>query len=401
MPDQADTPPRTIGTRIHELRAIRGYSLMALGQRAHVSPSQLSRIESGSRSPSPGVVASVARALGVGISVLYGQPYIHMLQKDQLDAMLQPISTALDSWDLPPDGEPAPRSLHVLEREVSAMVRKRVAMDFSAIAENLPSLTTEVTLAAQTHTSPGHKRERAYAALAEVTRTAAIVAYRLGYMDLARLALARMAATAPHSGDPRQVAVERYERAQMTHAESSRPDRAGALMRRAVSDLNDEGDPATRAVRGTLQLRAAMMCAVQGDRSGADDWLGQAGELAEQVGERRDYAMSFGPIKVLTIRMAVLAARNEHDGALMVSRGVELPEGYPPPGRAGWWLAKARAETWTAHGEEALTSLCEARREAPQLTRYHPGVHEMVGTLLRARPRPSARLRTFAQWSGV
>ncbi|MBD3008985.1 MULTISPECIES: hypothetical protein [unclassified Streptomyces] len=50
---------------------------------------------------------------------------------------------------------------------------------------------------------------------AEVSRTAAIVAYRLGYLDLARLALSRMAVAAPQSGDPRHVAIERYERAQM------------------------------------------------------------------------------------------------------------------------------------------------------------------------------------------
>ncbi|MDT0445701.1 helix-turn-helix domain-containing protein [Streptomyces johnsoniae] len=63
-----------MGTRIQELRAIRGFSLTELGRRAHISASQLSRIESGTRSVSPIVEASVARALGVTVSVLHGQP---------------------------------------------------------------------------------------------------------------------------------------------------------------------------------------------------------------------------------------------------------------------------------------------------------------------------------------
>lgn len=401
MPDDIGISARTIGTRIQELRAIRGFSLTELGRRAHVSAPQLSRIETGKRYASPAVLASVARALGVGVSVLHGQPYIHMLQKDKLDALLQPIGTALGSWDIPPEDEPQPRGLEAIERHVSELVTMRVRMQFSHIAELLPGLISEAILAAQVYTSPGRNHERAHAVLAEVARTAAIVAYRLGYMDLARLALARMDAAAPRSGDPRQVAVERYERAQMTHAESSRPDRAGALMRAALRDLDDDGTPATQAVRGTLQLRAAMMCAVQGDRSGAEDWLGQADELAEQIGERRDYAMSFGPLKALTTRMAVLTTWEDHAGALACAAGVHLPDDYPPPGRAGWWLAMARAQTWAAHHEDALHSLHEARREAPQLTRYHPGVHEMVGTLLRARRQPSEALRQFAKWSGI
>ncbi|RKN44077.1 helix-turn-helix domain-containing protein [Streptomyces hoynatensis] len=389
-----------IGTRIQELRAIRGFSLTELGRRAHVSASQLSRIETGKRYATAGIVASVARALGVGVSVLRGQPYIHMLQKEQLDALLAPISTALDSWDILPEDEPPPRSLDTLETDIRRMVALRVRTDFSAIAEQLPGLIVEAALCAQLHDRPGHDRERAYAVQAEVARTAAIVAYRLGFMDLSRFALSRMAVSAPQSGDPRQLAIERYERAHITHAESSRPDRGVTLMQRALRDLDDDGQAATRAVRGTLQLRAAILAAMQGNDSGADDWLGQARELADVTGETTDYAMAFGPLNVALNEMATLANRDEHAAALDVAARVDLPEGYAPTRAAGFWIEKAKSEVWTARLDGALDSLYEAKRVAPQLTRYHPGVHETVGTLLRAR-RPSTRLREFAQWSGV
>lgn len=402
MPDHSDTPAKTIGTRIAEIRAIRGLSLTALGQRAHVSASQLSRIERGQRHAGPGMVAAIARALGVGVSVLYGQPYVHTLRENQLDGMLQPIRTALDSWDLPPDGEPEPRPLPVLEHEVARLVDMRVRTEFTQIAERLPGLITEAVLMAQAHAAPGRARERAFRAVAEVARSAAIVAYRLGYMDLARLALARMAAAAPHSGDPRQVAIERYERAQMSHAESSRPDRAEAMMRRALRDLDDDRDRATRAVRGTLQLRAAMMAATQGNMTGAADWLGQAAELADQIGEEtNDFAMAFGRLNVQLNRMAVLTAADDHAGALACAEGLRLPPDYPQMRAAGFWIGKARSQTWTADHDGALESLLEAKRLAPQMTRYHPGVHETVGTLLRARQRTPEALRRFARWSGV
>jgi transcriptional regulator with XRE-family HTH domain len=403
MPDDKAIPTegKGIGARIQELRGIRGFSLTELGRRAHVSPSQLSRIENGKRPISPAVETSVARALGVGVAVLRGQPYIHMLQKEQLDALLSPISSALDSWDLPPDDEPPPRPLDALETEMRRIIDLRIKTDFAAIAEVLPGLIIESSLTVQLHDWPGRNRERAHAVQAEVARTAAIVAYRLGFMDLSRLALSRMAVAAPLSGDPCQVAIERFERAHIAHAESSRPDRGVSLMRLALRDLDDDGSSTTRAVRGTLQLRAASHALRSGDPSASEDFLGQAGELSEVTGETSDYALSFGPLNFALSKMATANDREDHETALTCAASVRLPEDYAPTGAVRYWIDKAKAETWTARHDNALDSLYEAKRVAPQLTRYHPGVHETVGTLLRGRPRPSSRLRAFAMWSGV
>ncbi|SFC90742.1 helix-turn-helix domain-containing protein [Streptomyces aidingensis] len=400
MPDD-EVSTRTIGARIQELRAIRGLSLTELGRRAHVSAAHLSRIEHGKRYATAGIVASVARALGVGASVLRGQPYIQTLQKDQLDAIVAPISSALDSWDLPPENEPAPRPLGVLETELRRIVQLRIKTRFAEISEELPGLIVESALLTQLHDRPGHEKERAFAIQTEVARTAAIIAFRLGYLDLSRFALSRMGIAAPKSGDPRQIAVERFERAHITHAESSRPDRGLALMRRALRDLDDDGTTATRAVRGTLQLRAASLALRSRDPGASGDFLGQAGELARQTGETEDYALSFGPLNVSLSRMATANDREDHEEVLGQAAGVRLPRGYAPTRAAHYWIDKARALTWTARHEQAVESLYEARVVAPQLTRYHPGVHETVGTLLRARPKPSAPLREFARWSGV
>ncbi|MET8827797.1 helix-turn-helix transcriptional regulator [Streptomyces sp. NPDC004610] len=400
MPDTFSGTPEHIGARIQELRKIRDYSLTELGRRAHVSPSLISRIENGERSASESVLASVARALSVGVSVLRGQPYIQALQRERIDALLTPISTAFDDWDLPPEDAPAPRSIEALEQEARQLHARRIAAEFTEIAGVLPGLISELSLVTQLHDRPGRDRERAHAAQAEVARTAAIVAYRLGYMDLARLALARMAVAAPRSGDPRQVAIERYERAQMA-ADNSRLDRGVSLMRHALRELDDDGTRATRAVRGTLQLRAATLSARGNDQGGASEWMGQAAELAERTGETRDYALAFGPVNVRLHEIAAASDQDDHDEALAVASAVRLPDDYPPTRAAHFWIDKARAETWTARRDEALASLREARTASPQLTRYHHSVHETVATLLRARQRAGDELRDYALWCGV
>src|SRR5882757_5171135 len=99
--------------------------------------------------------------------------------------------------------------------------------------------------------------------------------------------------------------------------------------------------------------------------------------------------------------MSTASYQDDHEAAVVRAAAVHLPDGYPPTRAAGYWIDKARAQVWTARLEEALDSLYEARQVAPQLTRYHPGVHETVGTLLRARQRAADRLREFAQWSGI
>ncbi|MDT0342456.1 helix-turn-helix domain-containing protein [Streptomyces litchfieldiae] len=399
MPDETRTPTGGIGARIQQFRTIRGFSLTELGRRAHASPSQLSRIENGSRSISPAMEASVARALGVTVSVLHGQPYIHMLQQDQLDALLTPISSALDAWDIPPDDGP-PRSLEDIAADVRTTVSLRLQTRFAEIAQGLPSLIVEAAAAALT-APVGARREQAHRLQAELARTAAIMAYRLGFLDLARLALSRMAMAAPHSGDPVQVAIERFERSAMTHAQSARSDRGVALMRVALRDLDDDGRTGTRAVRGALYLRAASLALQQEDASGAENWLGQAAELAEQIGDVYHHALMFGPFGVALAQMGAENDRDDHGAALARASEMRLPDHCPPTLKAHFLIRRARAEVWTAHHDEALRSLRKARKVAPQLTRYHPHVHETVGTLLRARAKAGEQLREYAQWSGV
>ncbi|MYZ36664.1 DNA-binding protein, partial [Streptomyces sp. SID4917] len=113
------------------------------------------------------------------------------------------------------------------------------------------------------------------------------------------------------------------------------------------------------------------------------------------------YALAFGELNVALGRLDVAMYQDDYETAVRVADEVRLPDSYQPTRVAGFLIRKAGAEAWTARHDASLASLEGAREKAPQLTRYHPEVHETVGTLLRARQRPAPELREFAQWSGV
>ncbi|WP_416983567.1 helix-turn-helix domain-containing protein [Streptomyces sp. T028] len=400
MPHPTRASTGGIGIRIQEVAALRGYSLRELGRRANVSPAMLSRIINGQRQASPSIVSAVARALSVSISVLHGQPYIHQLQADQLDRLITPISMALDDWDIPlGEGDPPPRLLGDLRAAVAELERMRARAEYIEIARELPSLLAEVNAHVLTQ-RPGHALEQAAWLQAELCRTVYVVGRQIGFMDLARLALSRMGVSAPQSGDPRQVAIERWDRAQLM-ADAARHDRGILLVQQALRDLDDDGHQATKAVRGALHLKAAILSSRRGDSAGADEWLTAAGEIAEETGETRDYGLVFGPVNVVIHAMSASSDRDKHARALEKARKVRLPDDYPEARAGHYWVDRARAETWTAKHEDAFKSLGQARKAAPQQTRYHPGVHETVATLLRARTRAPGDLLEFASWCGV
>lgn len=399
MAQAVDGQSKGVGARIHELRALRGHSLRELAHLSHVSKTMLSDVERGDRQPSEQVIAAVAKALRVSVPVIHGQPYIEQLRQDQLDQLIAPLSNALDDWDIPPAGDvPPPRPLPELRATARHIYKLRSTGQFGALAKQLPSALAELSYAVLDAPSPADQ-ERARWLQSEAALGCFSVAYKLGYLDLARLALARMAAAAAQSGDPRQVAVERLKRAQLS-AHGPAIEMGIRLVTRALADLDDDGAATTRAVRGGLMLKGVQLHALAGKGDDSDTWLAEAGGLARELGETDHYGMVFGPTNVGQHGVAAAGDRDEHGLALLRAADVHPPEGYSPL-RAGQFLVdRARSQALVAQPDEALRSLQEARQVTPQQTRYHPTTRETVGTLLRAR-RPSPELREFALWSGV
>ena len=144
-----DERERSIGQRIADARKARGLTQDALAQRAVVSVSLLRKVEQGSRDATPAITAAVAKALGVDVTSLTGQPYDQYgRRRDRIHALIPALRRALTYWDLAPELPAPPRSWSDLKADAEAVTRMRQAAQHAALAEKLPALLMETTAAA-------------------------------------------------------------------------------------------------------------------------------------------------------------------------------------------------------------------------------------------------------------
>jgi hypothetical protein len=109
----------------------------------------------------------------------------------------------------------------------------------------------------------------------------------------------------------------------------------------------------------------------------------------------------FGPANVTIHEVSVPMELDDGTTAVTRAAKVTLPASTAPCRVGHYWIDLARA--WLLHGDRAraLDSLQQARRIAPQLTRYHPQVHETVHVLAVRDARSTASLRHFAAWCSI
>jgi hypothetical protein len=174
------------------------------------------------------------------------------------------------------------------------------------------------------------------------------------------------------------------------------------LMERAHSQIADERSSTADSVRAQLHLRRAIAYARSGTADRADEHITAARELiARGIPANPSYDVI---ATVTNVDLHWVAVPIElTDGTTAVGRvgQVRNPE-QDEPSRAGrCWIDVARA--WTLHGgrTQALDTLNRARRIAPQLTHYHPQVHETVHLLAETDRRATDSLAGFDRWIGV
>jgi transcriptional regulator with XRE-family HTH domain len=282
------------GTRISRIRKQRGLTQQGLAMRAHVSKSLLSKVECGQKPPSPALIAACARALGVSTSDLLGQPYAEELRRDRMDALIQPIREGLENWDIALDWQTTPRPAALIWTDVErALVQRRQAR-YTDMVRDLPGLIDESVQAV--HTSTGEEHRLAYECLAGTFRCVFTVAWNFGYIDLATVALDRLAWAAPRADEPGLTAMHAYLRAQTTMS-SGRYDVGMRVIDRALRDLDGQESrrPAgIAAMRGVLHLRVAVIAGRMKDRDAADARLAEASALARSTGEVLDFGVTWG-----------------------------------------------------------------------------------------------------------
>lgn len=389
-----------IGRRIAQQRKQAGLTQQRLAADTGYSVSLLSQVEQGAKPATPALVAVVARALHLDIGVLTGQPGHELLRADHLDELVDPVRDALDLFDLgPADGAVRPRAVSVLAVVAEDQCRLVRAGQIRQVAQILPALIEEATAAA--YLAPAGSTQ-AWAVLGSVYRTAYDVATKLGFQDLAAIALDRMAWAGERAGDPVLVGLRMYMRSvvQLRIGRYA----TGHRLVAAGQDILQQADNVLEktAIGGQLHLGAAVLAARSGDRAAALGHLAEADRAATVTGEvPRLRWVSFGPTNAAAHRVAALSELQDYEGAVAAADNLRIPADWPASRAARHLVEVANARLWTGDNDGSLADLKRARALAPQQTRHDPNVRETVAALVRAKRTTPDTLHNMAAWVGV
>ncbi|MFJ6014439.1 helix-turn-helix domain-containing protein [Streptomyces sp. NPDC092952] len=385
------------GTRIKEQRKLARLTQRELADRIPYSYSWLTQVECGARPASVDFLAAVARALRIDVTVLTGQPYVPQLQEDRLAELIRPIRESLDLYDLGDDPEVIARpgvELVAAADELCAHVR---ATHLHTAAVALPDVVTELTVSCwRTPTT------ELWRALASAYRTAHDVTVKLGYVDLASVALDRMGWASERASDPCLAAMRQYFRSLVYFREGEYT--IGLRLVRSGHSVLDPADQSRKAltVAGQLHLGGSVLAARAEYGGTAAAHIASAREYAGRAGDAsRVHWLNFSPTNVDLHEMSVAMEMRQYDEALRQAKAIKLPASIATSRRAHYLIDRARLEMELGRPEASLKSLWAARRAAPEQTRYHPGARETVRGLVHLSRRTPESLGSMAAWVGM
>ncbi|WP_327368714.1 helix-turn-helix domain-containing protein [Streptomyces sp. NBC_01217] len=385
------------GARIKRLRLERHLTQRALSDLSQVPYSTLTKTEQGVIPASPHVIASLARAMRVEVATVTGQPYVTELRADELDVLIQPIRESLDVYDLGADPDITPRPHRMLHDDSEALLAAVRKGEIKRTAGQLPGLIIEATTAAHVAaTSEG------WLLLADYYRTAYDVASKLGFPDLATIALSRMEWAAERGSGAVVGAIYRYMRS-LTYLRAGQYRTGQRLIRTGLDALGQAESGRTRdVVTGQLHLGAAVMAARAQSGDTAVGHLAEAERIAVATGEAaKVYWLAFGPTNVGVHRVSVHAELAEYDTAARLGRELAVPQQWPASRRSHHYAEVARAQMWSGDLDDAFANLLRARKAAPQQARYHQTVRETYDGLEAAKRQLPDTFLSYGSWLGV
>jgi len=372
-----DSPRTGVGPRLARARKRRHLTQHGLADRSALSRSYIAGIEAGHRIPHPATVATLARALRLDPIELTGQPYRDTRADDHVHQAIPDVRRALAYLDLPPDLAAPPRTLEDLEVETEALREMSKAAQHARVGARLPALIEELT-----HHTLENEAPRAWRLLNAAQALAVSLCRRLGYTDLAGIAIERATASAARSEDPNLPAVARLSRALLMMTVGAWE--PGLRLVQRAGDGLDTDQPSNRAVAGALHLRAAVLSARAGETTTAWNHHGQAVDAAHHMPPRAPdyYALQFSRANTAIHGCAVAVELGDYDEALRRDRSLRLPAHLAAERRAHHEIDMARAHTETGQHTRALERILTAERTAPQLTRYHPSAVSVITYLV-------------------
>ncbi|MEU9337249.1 helix-turn-helix domain-containing protein [Streptomyces sp. NPDC048290] len=385
------------GSRIREQRRLARLSQRELADRIPYSYSLLNQVECGARPATDEFVAAVARALNIDADLLTGRSQVTDVQGTRLAELVRPIREALDLYDLGPNPDLTVRPAAVLIAEADRLCAEVRATRLRNSARMLPSLIAELT-----HTAWDTPSTAVWQALASAYRTAHDITLKLGHSDLSSTALDRMAWAAGRASDPCLAAIRQYKRALVYYREGEQT--IGQRLIASGHHMIEQADAGRDAlvVTGQLHLGGAVICGRAGDKAAVARHIAEARGIAKRTGDASQvHWLSFGPTNVALHHLSATMKLRDYDKALTQARAVQLPPRFATSRRAGFLIDRARVEMETGHTQAALDHLLEARRVAPEQTRYHGSARETIRGLVHMSRRTPDALNRMAAWIGL
>jgi len=269
---------------------------------------------------------------------------------------------------------------------------------FGYVAGRLPMALAGAQAATETHS--GDEQVEARRLLALAYQLGGVQLTKFGEAELAWIAADRGLVAARQTGDP--VVLGSLFRS-VTHAllSTGRYAEAVQLTDQAAGHLEpamSRATPELLSIYGTLFLAGSMAAARANDAGTTRTFLAAADAAARRLGGDANHVWTaFGPTNVAIHRVATAAELGDIQVAVDLGSQVDT-SALPTERRVRHALEVARALSSWNRADEALATLLEAERIAPEQVRYHFLSRQLVLTWIRQqRTKPSATLANLAK----
>jgi hypothetical protein len=223
--------------------------------------------------------------------------------------------------------------------------------------------------------------------------------------DPLALTLADRALQSAEAGDDPLTLADARRAVATVLRRTGRPAKARSLLLSAAHDIEPTGNassPEQLSMYGTMLEAAAYTAAVDGNRSAASEYIGEAKAAARRLGRDANYRhTAFGPANVTLYQVSIAQVLGDNGTAIEHAKAL-TPGTIPTAERRGrYWIDVARAYHQWSKPDSCYRALLAAERAAPAEVRYRPPVHRMTEDLLRASRGSVPGLRAFARRIGM
>lgn len=385
----------TIGRRVRLIRLSRGKSLAVVAGLAGISPSFLSRLESGERSlDRRSLIVALANALQVAPSELTSLP-VPAPGDGAADAAVDAIRAALQAVALGvPAGQIQP--VEQLAARVHAVLDAKQRCLHAEVGLVLPGLIRDLHTSIEAGRNDGELLR--LAVLLHHGGTGAFLHGVGAPADLCWSAHRLAGEVAELLDEPVSLGVTAFDQANGLLSWGSFD-----LAERALCsvDLTPADDP---VLSGMLTLTRSLLAAAENRAADVDAALEQAAELAERTGETNEHWMSFGPSGVGMWRLSAALESGDHERAAELAAQIEPERIVAPTRRANYWVNTGRAlAKQRGHRGDAVRALRRAELISSDKVHRNPVARDLLSELL-ARANHDAvgrELRGMAYRAGL